>query len=118
MRAAGPSPWAAALPIALLATCALPLALGFYLPGVAPIDYSVGDKLRPKVAPSPRPPSHSNVSAIKGPLLSGAACLGLLELTYNPVQVEALTSVRTQLPCAPAPAAPPPCLSHSPSPQV
>ena len=85
---------------------------------VAPIDYSVGDKLRPKVAPSPRPPSHSSVSAVEGPLLSGAAWLGLLELTRNPVQVEALTSVRTQLPCAPAPAAPPPCLSHSPSPQV
>ena len=37
------------LPLFLLALCALPLALGFYLPGVAPTDYALGDELRAKV---------------------------------------------------------------------
>ncbi|KAJ1495525.1 hypothetical protein T484DRAFT_1651283 [Baffinella frigidus] len=37
------------LPVLVLALCALPLAVGFYLPGVAPTDYALGDELRAKV---------------------------------------------------------------------
>ena len=37
------------LPLFLLALCALPLAFGFYLPGVAPTDYALGDEIRAKV---------------------------------------------------------------------
>ena len=37
------------LPLFLLALCALPIAFGFYLPGVAPTDYALGDEIRAKV---------------------------------------------------------------------